>query len=100
MSRMSRLTRADQKPLSFAPSTWCSFSPGRAGSICRSNAVVLTAFCSSPVSLARLSVKVSAMRNCMPYTASSRFFAIRERMASAVSWTSSAQPSSDRSRPS
>ena len=66
---MSRLTRADQKPLSFAPSTRCSFSPGRAGSICRSNAAVLTAFCSSPVSFPRLSVKVSAMRNSMPYTA-------------------------------
>src|SRR5260370_41339384 len=37
--------------------------PGLAGLSCRSKAVVLTAFCSSPVSLARLPVKVSAMRN-------------------------------------
>ena len=37
--------------------------PGLAGLSCRSNADVLTAFCSSPVSRARLSVKVSAMRN-------------------------------------
>ena len=61
----------DQKFLSFARSTWCSFRPGCAGFICRSNAAVLTAFCSSPVSLAKLSVKVSAMRNCIP-TADSR----------------------------
>ena len=33
------------------------------GSSCKSNAVVLTAFCSSPVSRARLSVNVSAIRN-------------------------------------
>ena len=46
-------------------STWCSFKPGCAGFTCRSNAAVLTAFCSSPVSLTRLSVKVSAMRNCI-----------------------------------
>ena len=36
--------------------------PGLAGLSCKSNAVVLMAFCSSPVSRARLSVKVSAMR--------------------------------------
>jgi len=39
--------------------------PGLAGSICRSKAVVLTAFCFSPVRLARLSVIVSAMRISM-----------------------------------
>src|SRR6266542_7062078 len=37
--------------------------PGSAGLSCRSKAVVLTAFCSSPVSRVRLSVNVSAMRN-------------------------------------
>jgi hypothetical protein len=37
--------------------------PGAVGFTCRSKAVVFTAFCSSPVSRARLSVKVSAMRN-------------------------------------
>src|SRR6266705_7044562 len=37
--------------------------PGLAGLTCRSNAVVFTAFCSSPVNRARLSVKVSAIRN-------------------------------------
>src|SRR5262249_38305361 len=39
--------------------------PGLAGLSCKSKAVVLTAFCSSPVSRARLSVDVSAMRNSM-----------------------------------
>src|SRR4051794_29135208 len=39
--------------------------PGFAGLSCRSKAVVLTAFCSSPVSRARLSVNVSAIRNCV-----------------------------------
>src|SRR5258708_4989007 len=39
--------------------------PGLAGLSCKSNAVVLTDFCSSPVRRARLSVKVSAMRNSM-----------------------------------
>ena len=62
MSRMSLLTRTDQKFLSFALSSLWKLMPGLAGFICRSKAVVLTAFCSSPVSRARLSVKVSAMR--------------------------------------
>ena len=39
--------------------------PGLAGFNCRSNALVLTAFCSSPVNFARLSVNVSAIRNCI-----------------------------------
>src|SRR6476660_3471118 len=39
--------------------------PALTGLSCKSNAVVLTAFCSSPVKRARLSVKVSAMRNSM-----------------------------------
>lgn len=38
---------------------------GLEGSSWRSKAVILTAFCSSLVSLARLSVNVSAMRNSM-----------------------------------
>lgn len=58
-------TRTDQKFLSFALSSLWKLKPGLAGLICKSNAVVLTAFCSSPVKLARLSVKVSAMRNSM-----------------------------------
>ena len=60
---MSRLTRTDQKFLSFAPSILWNRIPGRAGSNWISKAVVFAAFCSSPASLARLSVKVSAMRN-------------------------------------
>src|SRR6266542_2066575 len=44
------------------PSLW-KLIAGLAGSSCRSRAVVLTAFCSSPVSRARLPVKVSVMRN-------------------------------------
>ena len=39
--------------------------PGADGSIWRSKAVVLTDFCSSAVSRVRLSVNVSAMRNCI-----------------------------------
>src|ERR1700682_6271720 len=60
---MSLLTRTDQKFLSFALSSLWKFMPGLAGLSCKSNAVVLTAFCSSPVRRARLSVKVSAIRN-------------------------------------
>src|ERR1022692_1165529 len=60
---MSLLTRTDQKFLSFALSSLWKFMPGLAGLSCKSNAVVLTAFCSSEVRRARLSVKVSAMRN-------------------------------------
>src|ERR1041385_4775411 len=63
MSRMSLLTLTDQKFLSFALSSLWKLIPGLAGFIWRSKAVVLTAFCSSPVNLARLSGKVSAMRN-------------------------------------
>lgn len=37
--------------------------PELIGLSCKSKAVVFTAFCSSPVRRARLSVKVSAMRN-------------------------------------
>ena len=61
ISRMSPLTRTDQKFLSFALSSRWKFMPGLAGLSCKSNAVVLTAFCSSPANLARLSVKVSAI---------------------------------------
>ena len=43
----------------------CKLMLGCAGFSCRSNAVVFTDFCSSPVSLARLSVKVSAIRKSM-----------------------------------
>src|ERR1700760_1120856 len=60
---MSRLTRTDQKFLSFALSSLWKLMPGLAGLICKSNAVVFTAFCSSPVNRARLSVKVSAILN-------------------------------------
>src|SRR6476469_6974210 len=63
MSWMSLLTLTDQKFLSLALSSLWKLIPGLAGFIWRSKAVVFTAFCSSPVSLARLSVKVSAMRN-------------------------------------
>src|SRR5688572_24722703 len=62
MSRRSPLTRTDQKSLSFALSSRWNCIPGLAGLICRSNAVVLTSFCSSLVNRARLSVNVSAMR--------------------------------------
>src|SRR2546426_1400449 len=65
MRRMSLLTRTDQKRLSFALASLWKLIPGFSGLSCRSKAVVLTAFCSSPVSRARLSVKVSAMRNSM-----------------------------------
>lgn len=54
--------RTDQKFLSRALSSLCRESPGEAGFIWRSKAVVLTAFCSSPVSRARESVKVEARR--------------------------------------
>src|ERR1700730_3858548 len=60
---MPLFTRTDQKFLSFALSSLWKLMPGLAGLSCRSNAVVLTAFCSSPVSRARLSVKVSAIRS-------------------------------------
>jgi hypothetical protein len=65
MIRMSELARTDQKFLSLALSRRWKFMPGFAGFIWRSKAVVLTAFCSSPFSRERLSVKESAMRNCM-----------------------------------
>src|SRR5713226_878930 len=60
---MSLLTRTDQKFLSFTLSSLWKLMPGLEGLSCRSNAVVLTAFCSSPVRRARLSVNVSAIRN-------------------------------------
>src|SRR4051794_22332203 len=63
MSRTSRLTRTDQKFLSFAWSSLWKLSPEPAGFICKSKAVVFTAFCSSPVSRARLSTNESAIRN-------------------------------------
>src|SRR4029453_11278102 len=65
MSRMSLLTRTDQKFLSFVLSSLWKLMPGLAGLSWRSNAVVLTAFCSSPVRRARLPVNVSAIRNSM-----------------------------------
>jgi len=67
MRRISLLTRTDQKFLFLALSSLCRLIPGLTGSSCRSKAVVFTAFCSSPVSLARLSVKVSAMRKFIVY---------------------------------
>ena len=54
-----------QKLGSRARSSRWNCNPGRDGSIWRSKAVVLAAFCSSPFSLARLSLKVSAMRKSM-----------------------------------
>src|SRR6478672_7376818 len=68
MSRTSAFTRTDQNFLSFARSNLWSFIPGLAGLSWRSKAVVLTAFCSSPVRRARLSVNVSAMRKAMSVT--------------------------------
>ena len=62
ISRISLLTRTDQKFLSFALSSLWKLIPAPDGSIWRSMAVVFTAFCSSPVRRARLSVKVSEMR--------------------------------------
>src|SRR5277367_5831955 len=62
---MSLLTLTDQKFLSLALSSLWRLMPGLAGLSCKSNAVVFTAFCSSPVRRARLSVNVSAMRNSM-----------------------------------
>ena len=53
------------KPFVLALSSLWNFILGWAGFICRSKAVVFTAFCSSPVRRTRLSVKVSAMRNCI-----------------------------------
>ena len=43
--------------------------PGAAGSTCRSKTVVFTAFCSSAVSRARLSVSVSAIRKSTSHLA-------------------------------
>lgn len=60
---MLSLTRIDQNFLSLALSSLWKFIPGFAEFIWRSNAVILTAFCSSPVKRARLSVNVSAIRN-------------------------------------
>ena len=65
---MSPFTRTDQKFLSFALSSLWKLRPGEAGFIWRSKAVVFAALCSSPVRRARLSVKVSAIRNCMAQT--------------------------------
>src|SRR5271165_3606132 len=62
---MSPLARTDQKRLSFALSSLWKLMPGLAGLSFRSNAVVFTAFCSSPLRRARLSVNVSAIRNSM-----------------------------------
>lgn len=45
--------------------------PGLAGFNCKSEAVVLTSFCSSPVKLPRLSVKVSTMWNSIRETTKS-----------------------------
>ena len=56
-------TRTDQKFLSFVLSSLWKLMPGLAGLSCKANAVVITAFCSSPVRRARLSMNVSAMRN-------------------------------------
>src|ERR1700683_2066172 len=67
---MSLLTRTDQKFLSLALASLWKLIPGLAGLSCKSNAVVLTAFCSSPVRRARLSVKVSAMRKSIIAVAS------------------------------
>ena len=65
VERVSRLTRTDQKFGSWALSSLWKLIPLPAGSICKSKAVALAAFCSSPVRRARLVVKVSAMRNCI-----------------------------------
>src|SRR5712691_9683642 len=65
MSRMSWLTRTDQNRLSLALASLWKPMPELTGLSCRSKAVVLTDFCSSPVSRARLSVKVSAIRKSM-----------------------------------
>ena len=54
-----------QKFLSLARSSLWKLIPGLGGFICRPKAVVFTTFCSSPVSLARLSMQVSAIRNCI-----------------------------------
>ncbi len=55
INRMSELTRTDQKFLSFALASLWKLMLGLAGLTCKSKAVVLTLFCSSPVSRARLS---------------------------------------------
>ena len=70
--RMSALTLTDQKFLSLDLSSLWKLSPGLAGFNWRSNAVVLTAFCSSPLSRARLSVKVSEMRKSIQFSLSGR----------------------------
>ena len=62
INRMSPFTRTDQKFLSLALLSLWKLMPGLEGLSCKSNAVVLTAFCSSPTNLARLFVKVSAIR--------------------------------------
>src|SRR3970282_1086097 len=67
MSRMAALTRTDQKFLSFGLLSLWNCIPVFAGLSCRSKAVVLTAFCSSPFRRARLSVKVSAMRKSVTF---------------------------------
>src|SRR6516164_9516392 len=60
---MSSLTRTEQKFGSRGRSSRWKRRPGLERFNCRSNAVVLTAFCSAPVSRTRLAVKVSAIRN-------------------------------------
>src|SRR5580658_3677432 len=63
MMRMSPLKRTDQKCGSRERSMRWNFNPGAAGSICRSNAVVLAAFCSAAARRASAAVKVAAIRN-------------------------------------
>ncbi len=63
--RMSSFTRTDQKPGSFTRSSRWKEWPWPDGSICRSKAVVFTAFCSGVVSRASAAVKLSAMRKCI-----------------------------------
>src|SRR5438093_9548506 len=65
MRRISLLTRTELKFGSRGLSSLWNCRPGWAGFSWRSKAVVLTAFCSSPVSRDRLSVNVSAIRNSM-----------------------------------
>src|SRR5690625_3428460 len=62
---------ADPQCLSRALSSLWKLIPDWAGFICRSKAVVLATFCSSPLRRARLSVKVSAMRKFMSSSHSS-----------------------------
>jgi hypothetical protein len=71
---VAAFTRTDQKFLSFALSSLWNCMPGLAGLSCRSNAVVLTAFCSSPLVHPSLPgpSQTARLRHCAEFSGRSR----------------------------